>query len=130
MREQWIQPRAVVQEFVPNEYVAACGDSGKVYNFKCDAPGGPLYIGRDEKEYWWEPVWNCDNTYLGSYNPCSIKHQADSSDDFYKGFIDNNDNKWYDPDTDTAVIVWRGPDGDNGHATTNLDMSTWETEKS
>ena len=33
-------PRMMVQPFVPDEYVAACGDSGVVYKFKCDAGGG------------------------------------------------------------------------------------------
>lgn len=33
-------------------------------------------------------------------------------------------------DEGEAVIVWRGPKGNNGHATTKLDMKTWETAKS
>ena len=33
MRKEWMEPVIEVQEFVANEYVAACGDSGKVYNF-------------------------------------------------------------------------------------------------
>ena len=37
MKKKWIEPQILVQEFVPNEYVAACGDKNKVYKFKCDA---------------------------------------------------------------------------------------------
>lgn len=37
MRREWMEPVIEVQEFVANEYVAACGDSGKVYNFECNA---------------------------------------------------------------------------------------------
>lgn len=37
MRKEWMEPVIEVQEFVANEYVAACGDSGKVYNFECNA---------------------------------------------------------------------------------------------
>ena len=36
----WENPLTMVQQFVPNEYVAACGDENKVYKFKCDAPVG------------------------------------------------------------------------------------------
>ena len=40
MKKTWEEPRILVQQFMPNEYVAACGDSGTVYNFVCDAGGG------------------------------------------------------------------------------------------
>lgn len=36
-RKVWKQPLTVVQKFMPNEYVAACGDENKVYMFTCDA---------------------------------------------------------------------------------------------
>ena len=36
----WEQPVTLVQKFEANEYVAACGDSGTTYLFKCDAGGG------------------------------------------------------------------------------------------
>ena len=37
MKKEWMEPVIEVQEFAANEYVAACGDSGKVYKFVCDA---------------------------------------------------------------------------------------------
>ena len=36
----WKRPLTEVQKFEANEYVAACGESGVVYKFKCDAGGG------------------------------------------------------------------------------------------
>ena len=39
-RKVWRRPLTRVQQFEANEYVAACGDSGVVYKFKCDAGGG------------------------------------------------------------------------------------------
>ena len=33
MRKEWMEPVIEVQEFVANEYVAAC-ESGKVYKFE------------------------------------------------------------------------------------------------
>ena len=40
MKKAFDMPKIVVEQFVPNEYVAACGDQNKVYKFKCDAVGG------------------------------------------------------------------------------------------
>lgn len=40
MKKRYKRPSAYIEEFTPNEYVAACGDSGKVYKFRCDAGGG------------------------------------------------------------------------------------------
>ena len=36
-RKVWRRPLTEVQKFEANEYVAACGDSGVVYNFECNA---------------------------------------------------------------------------------------------
>ena len=32
-KKVWENPLTMVQQFVPNEYVAACGDENKVYKF-------------------------------------------------------------------------------------------------
>ncbi len=36
----WERPMAVVDAFVANEFVSACGDENKEYLFTCDAGGG------------------------------------------------------------------------------------------
>ena len=43
MRKEWMEPVIEVQEFVANEYVAAC-ESGMVYKFTCDAHGDRCII--------------------------------------------------------------------------------------
>lgn len=129
MRKEWMEPVIEVQEFVANEYVAAC-ESGMVYKFTCDAPGGWLYYypegdGKINGEY----NGNGSATLLGrSYHPCDAKHEASVTSDFYDGFVDYNRNHRRDPNE--GVIVWRGPWGMNGHATKDLNMSSWETAKS
>lgn len=40
MKKTWEEPQILVQKFIPNEYVAACGDSGTTYYFECNA-GSP-----------------------------------------------------------------------------------------
>lgn len=129
MKKIYESPKAYVEMFTPNEYVAACGDSGKVYKFTCDAPRGTLY-------YYRQSDGNIDGNYtgsgrakkLGSYHPCEITHEASSTNPFYDGFVDRNGNERCD--SGEAVIVWRGPDNNNGHATANLNMDSWETAKS
>ena len=32
MKKRWEEPKIMVQKFMPNEYVAACGDSGRSIN--------------------------------------------------------------------------------------------------
>lgn len=129
MKKEYVSPRMVCETFAADEYVAACGDSGTTYYFECDAPGGTLY-------YWPNSDDTIDGIHqgwgwperLGSYHPCSKKHKAESTSAFYDGFVDY-DNDWrYDEGEE--VIVWRGPKGDNGHATKNLDINSWETAKS
>ena len=39
MKRTYVRPTMVGERFVANEYVAACGESGKVYKFECTAPG-------------------------------------------------------------------------------------------
>ena len=129
MKRIYESPKAYVEMFTPNEYVAACGDSGKIYKFVCDAKEGTLY-------YYSNSDGNIDGVYtgygkkswLGPYHPCKETHEASGTDDFYDGFVDYNYNGQHDKGE--GVIVWRGESGRNGHATTNLNMSSWETAKS
>lgn len=82
MRKEWMEPVIKVQEFVANEYVAAC-ESGMVYKFECNAPAGDLY-------YYPKSDGKIDGTYngsgrarlLGSYHPCGTKHDASATSDF------------------------------------------------
>ena len=134
-RKVWRRPLTEVQKFEANEYVAACGDSGVVYKFKCDAPAGTLY-------YYPSSDGKIDGVYegwgraeaMGSYHPCSETHEAPDTGDFYDGFVDRDRNQKQDPGE--GVIVWRNREWSilgwrwNGHATTNLNMDSWETAKS
>lgn len=129
MRKEWMEPVIEVQEFVANEYVAAC-ESGMVYKFTCDASGGWLYYypksdGQIDGNHTGS---GDDRKFLGDYYPCGATHEASVTDAFYDGFVDYNWNRKQDPGE--GVIVWRGPDNKNGHATTKLNMNSWETAKS
>lgn len=126
----WERPMVVVDAFVANEFVSACGDKGTIYKFKCDAPGGPLYYypkSDDKIDGVHNPHDSAEFISL-LYHPCDAKHEASKTDDFYDGFVDHNWNG--KQDRGEGVIVWRGERQNNGHATTQLDMNNWETAKS
>lgn len=129
MKRTYVRPTMVGERFVANEYVAACGESGKVYKFECNAPRGKLYYypnsdGKINGEY----TGHGRAIKLGNYNPCGARHIANATDGFYDGFVDYNKNGRQDKGE--GVIVWRGSYGLNGHATTYLDMSKWQAAKS
>lgn len=138
MKREWIRPLTEVQSFVANEYCGACGDSGTVYKFTCDAGGGvsgSVYLETNGQPGLQTEGRNADR-YLSGYHACGTTHEAESTDDFLDGYYVTR--KWvsdgwfdghYETET-TPVIVWRGPYGDNTHCTVNLNMDTWETVKS
>lgn len=130
MARSYRKPMMNVEKFVANEYVAACGDENRVYKFVCNAPAGTLYYykkgdGAIDGQY----TGTGSATYLGwSYHPCKAEHEASVTSDFYDGFVDYNYNGKHD--AGEGVIVWRGPKNNDGHATMNLNMDSWETAKS
>jgi len=123
MARSYRKPMMNVEKFVANEYVAACGESGVVYKFKCDAGGGvPGYVYLETNG---KPGLQTGDQYLSGYQACGTTHEAESTDSFQNGYYVN-----YFNGRVTPVIVWRGPNNDNTHCTENLDMSKWETAKS
>ena len=139
MKKEYVAPTMVCEEFVANEYIAACGASGVVYNFSCDAGGGDLgevwletngVAGlQKEAEYVWRghkkvKVYDADIS-LGGYYACGATHEAESDSGFRAGYYQE-----YGSRKIVDVIVWRGTRNDNVHCTEELDMTKWETAKS
>lgn len=132
MKKRWEEPRILVQKFMPNEYVAACGDSGVVYNFECNAGsrgesynvyydnGRPLASSNGNEE-WSAP--------FPGYHPCGATHEAESNSGFYDGYMYLQD--WWGDNTGNRidVVIWTDR-GRDVHCTTNLDMDEWTTAKS
>ena len=124
MARSYRKPMMNVEKFVANEYVAACGESGVVYKFKCDAGGGvPGYVYLETNG---KPgLQEGGDQFLSGYQACGTTHEAESRDSFKNGYYVN-----YYNGRVTRVIVWRGPNNDDTHCTESLDMSKWETAKS
>ena len=131
--KDYVRPMMESEAFAANEYIAACGDSGTTYYFKCDA-GEPY-------KYWQSGIfgghWVTDDhpykvtTDSGRvltlrYGPCNETHVAESDSEFLHGYIDNTLTR---EDEHIEVMIWTNY-GTNVHCTTNLDKNTWETAKS
>lgn len=128
-KRMYIKPVLESETFVPQNYIAACGDLNKVYKFKCDAGGGKsgsVYLETNGKKGL-QTGWGGDQ-YLSGYHACGTTHEAKTTDDFLDGYYVTS--SWFGGTKTTPVIVWRGPNNDNTHCTENLDMDSWETVKS
>lgn len=128
MRKRYERPSAYIEEFTPNEYVAACGESGIVYKFQCNAGEENkkynvyYYNKQGYKKYLTNEQW----FYHNNYHPCGKTHEAKENTGFISGFIDDQSTR---KDEKTPVVIWTD-NGTDVHCTRNLDMSTWETTKS
>lgn len=128
MKKRWEEPMILVQQFVANEYVAACGDSGTVYNFECNAgEKGNRYAVKDAKG----EVATISGMYMDGYSyfyyPCGETHEAESNSGFLEGYHLDDPKTWYDENI--KVIIWTKNSTDV-HCTTKLDMNSWTTAKS
>ena len=129
-KRMYIKPVLESETFVPQNYIAACGDLNKVYKFKCDAGGGvsgSVYLETNGKEGL-QTGWGGGDQYLSGYHACGSTHEAKTTDDFLDGYYVTS--SLFGGTKVTPVIVWRGPDNDNTHYTENLNMDSWETAKS
>lgn len=154
----WSKPEMNEFAFAANEYVAACGDENKIYNFDCNAPAGwvlgrPLYYYENAKvdaDVGMPTDWSTrtDAVEVGNYRPCGDTHSTPVSSDYYWGFVDTDWNGVHRYEEEVidlpvvgtikraieTVIVWLERDEQgkivNGHATPDLDMRSWTTSKS
>lgn len=130
MKRRYERPSAYIEEFTPNEYVAACGDSGTIYKFRYNAGKkwkhyNVYYMNGNKKTYIANNQWG-SGAQFDSYHPCDKTHEAESDSGFIRGFIDDQ-STWKDEKIPVYIWTDRGTDV---HCTTDLDKSTWETAKS
>ena len=133
-KKVYSKPMLKSEAFVPQSYVAACGDTNKVYKFTCDATGGILGVVYQETNGQGGLQVNLfgggDTRIASSYHACGITHEAPATDSFYDGYYVTGGDAISGGDLITPVKIWKGPDNNNVHCTTNLDMSSWLTAKS
>lgn len=131
----WTRPLAEVEQFMANEYVAACGDQNLVYKFTCDAGSKRssyhVYLnGADGLPETSDDIdWSARSGRLRTYNPCGTTHEASTKEDFPAGYMYAVNGWNQNTGSRIDVIVWT-QNGTNTHCTRNLDMDSWETTKS
>ena len=124
MKQVWSSPKTSFEQFVPQNYIAACGDQNKVYLFTCNAPRGTVYYYDDETKR--------TQHYVGGYKPCGSTHEAPVSSVFKLGFVDRNDNGKEDDGEEATIWLETNRWGriTNWQATPEVDINEWETAKS
>ena len=131
MKRRYERPSAYIEEFTPNEYVAACGESGTVYQFVCNAG-----TKNEFSPYHYKVTDEKGNLITNRYEPCGETHQASAEDEFIIGYIDDKDT--WRTDEHIKVYIWRPWERDprtgkwwqNTHCTLDLDKNNWATNKS
>ena len=139
MKKTWNEPKILVQQFVPNEYVAACGEENRVYKFSCDAGSKwknyHVYLnGEDGIAHTEDDIdWSARSGQMKPYSPCGTTHDAKVDSDFQSGYMYEYQEGWFGGGSNIGnpinVIVWTD-NGTNTHCTTNLNMNSWTTAKS
>lgn len=126
----YAKPVLESETFVPQNYIAACGDTGFEYNFQCDAMGGIVgavfYSNGDDKF-----IPFIQDRLMGiGYEACGKKHKTQIGDEFIEGWYVTGKDAAQGKGLYTKVMIWRGAEGNNIHCTKELDKSKWETAKS
>lgn len=132
MKREYVRPMMRGEVFAANEYVAACGDSGVVYNFECNAgnwgdsynvylaDGTPYASSNGNEEYYAK---------FTGYHPCYETHTAESDSGFRDGYMYLQNWRGNNTGERIDVVIWTEY-GRDVHCTTNLDEDKWETAKS
>lgn len=139
MKKTYMKPFLISEKFTAEEFIAACGDSGKVYKFKCNAGSKwssyNVYLA-DGTPYATAGVdtGGCKTDY-SSYSPCYDAesgegyHEAESDSGFLKGYMYKQSIWGANTGSKIDVIIWTDNYTDV-HCTTDLTMESWETAKS
>jgi len=134
MKKQWGKPLTSVQEFVPQEFIAACDPDDRYvkYEFWCDAGGGTtwnVYYDTNKNQQYDEGI----DQYYTNFYACREEHDVtvhigvdefDVDTYFPMGIIRRRRNifaEWQE----IPVRIWKGENNDNCHCTTHLDITNW-----
>lgn len=131
----YAKPVLESETFVPQNYIAACGDTNYEYIFHCNADGGftgTVYY--DDGDGQFDPsiplIHQGDKLMGSGYHACNATHKTEDGDEFIRGWYITGKEAIEGGKLVQAVIIWRGVEGTNIHCTTVLDKSEWETAKS
>lgn len=132
MKTRWEEPKILVQQFLPNEYVAACG----VIDFKCDAGKANVRyavvqdgtsVAQGNAQYLEDSNGKLMNGSDAWYTQCGKTYRTESDPYLIKGYHLDNPNT--EADENIKVVIWTA-NGTDTHATKNLFTAEHESSKS
>ncbi len=138
MKKKWGKPLTGVQEFAPQEFIAACQQDPTMvtYDFWCDAGVGNQYKVYLDSNNNGRFDLSSDRQLTDRWHvfePCNETHsvtvpKGQSIDNvFPKGFMVLYDSWGLHTDDVTAVRIWRGENNNNIHCTTQLHESEFQS---
>lgn len=152
MKKEWISPRTNYQEFVPQEFIAACApdEFERVYKFWCNFNAGNyVYIetngtpGLQVSGNWisnpanyalggpYDQTWASTRSHWGTFTPCNTYHEVRVKCDANGNIIDGTNIKAIFPDgyvntrqrvAGAQQCVVWTDGGTNTHVTQHLDV--------
>lgn len=135
MKNEYVTPEMQVERFVANTHVSDCGDTEKLYKFKCDIGNfSALYEetngveGLQTSKSGSTPadtkIWSSNYSYRYG---CNDYHEASTNDEFAQGYTTYNKKT-------TKVVIWyedaTKKNMDDVHVTTKINMDEWDIIKS
>ena len=131
MKAVYENPKMYVQNFVPNEYIAAC-ENGTTYWFQCNAgstvPFENEVYEETNHEEGLQTGWGGDKHRSSSYHACNKLHEVRKGETFINGYV-VQDMGWFQDDKVIPVLIWT-EGGTNTHCTTELKPEDWEVARS
>ena len=128
--KNWKAPRTVIQQFAANDYVSAC--EPKIYTFQCNTEWGDIYCDNADDQALFESL--IPHGYSNRGAGCGITHEYVDGDKLVPGWSDYNGNGL--KDAGEEILVWfdKNASGEYDfagvHLTNNINVDSWETNKS
>lgn len=121
-KRNYVKPLLNSEEFVPQTYVAACGDETVTWSIKCNVPHGFGFIDNNgNKRYDF-----LTDTYLAKGSGCNVYHEGVT---LPRGETPEENAMWQD-DTGKVqgVYFWQTGDSNNAHHFSLVEEADWHKE--
>ena len=121
-KRNYVKPLLNSEEFVPQTYVAACGDETVTWSIKCNVPEGTGFIDKNNNgkyDEWYD-------TYLASGYGCGVYHEGVT---LPKGETPQQNASWVDTKGNVqGVFFWKTNNSNTGHHFSLVEEADWHKE--
>lgn len=121
-KRNYVKPILNSEAFVPQTYVAACGDESVTWSIKCNVPYGTGFIDNNNNNKY---DYRTD-TYLAQGSGCGVYHKGVT---LPKGETPQQNAKWVDSNGKVqGVFFWKTNNSNNGHHFSLVEEGDWHKE--